>query len=169
MTNCQLLDKLHLSMRAGRSCSLLFLLAVVTGIHGAIVNQYREFRHGGIGGRAQRLAGAHIELGAMQYAFNFRAFEFAGAQFEILVRALVLQGIDGAVDVADQNRRVAVETDRVFARQQLRERAYPLPAREVDGIHGKGFSRISKRRSSRSGMPKRSSPYGNGLSTPVRR
>ncbi len=31
-----------------------------------------------------------------------------------------------------------------------------------------GFSRISKRRSSRLGMPKRSSPYGNGFLMPVR-
>ena len=42
-------------------------------------------------------------------------------------------------------------------------------AESLGAAPGSGFSRISKRRSSRSGIPKRSSPYGNGLWTPVRR
>src|SRR5690606_31548426 len=106
----------------------------------------------------QGAAVADIETGAVQHAFHgaVARLEAAGRQLEVLVRALVLERVQGAVEVEhdDPGAGDLVEAGPHLARQQFRGRADagPGPAHAAAPV-SKRFSSSSKRRSSRSGMP----------------
>src|SRR5690348_9871443 len=103
----------------------------------------------------------------MQHAFHaaLGGIEVAGGQLEVLVRTAVLECVQRAVEVEHRDRRLGdlVEHHLHLAGQQLGGGADVGP-----GLAHSAFSSTSKRRSSRCGWPKRSSPYGNGLKMPVR-
>src|SRR5690606_22272070 len=138
------------------------LLAVVAHPDPAVLGPDRELRHRLIGRRAQGAAVADVEAGAMQHALHARlaGLETAGRQFEVLVRALVLERVQGAVEVEhhDAGAGDLVEAGLHLAREQVRGRADEGPGLAHAAAPSKRFSSTSKRRSSRSGTPKRSSP-----------
>ena len=89
-------------------------------------------------------------------------------QVAAVMRAGVFDRVQCAVDVVDRDRGVAVPHHLEFARQQFAAGADFHPVLHAAGS-AKSLSSTSKRRSARRGMPKRSSPYGNGWYSPVRR
>src|SRR5690606_3710231 len=142
--------------------------AVVAGPDRALLHLDRELRDRLVGGRAQGPAVAQVELRPVQHALHGAGVRVhgAGGELVVLVGALVLHGIEVAVEVDHQDRRVAVPGHGGFAGQQLGGGAHAYP---VAHRGSSSFSSTSKRRSSRSGTPKRSSPYGKGFVAPVRR
>ncbi|KAG1264203.1 hypothetical protein G6F65_014397 [Rhizopus arrhizus] len=115
---------------------------------------------------------AHVEARAVQHALHaaLGGVELAGGQLELFMRALVLQRIQLAIEVEHHDRGAGyfVEHALHFTRQQFGAGTDEGPGLAHAVAPASGFSRTSKRRSSRLGMPKRSSPYGNGFLMPVR-
>ena len=93
----------------------------------------------------------------MQHAFDaaFGSIELTGRKLELFMGALVFQRIQLAVVVEDHDGRASdlVEHGFQLAGEQLACGAYERPGLAHAAAPVSGFSRISKRRSARLGMP----------------
>ena len=115
------------------------------------------------GGVSVFVSGIDTRAEGMARALHLETVHLAAGEIAAVVRAKVLHCIQIAIDVVDGDRllRHFVVDDLELAGQQFRTRADVGPAADVlahAAPPARVFTSHSKRRSSRRGMPKRSSP-----------
>src|SRR5690606_32768509 len=127
--------------RVARSYGDRGSVAVVAGPDGAVVDLDRELDRRLVGRGAQGAAVAHVELRAVQDAFDGAGgrVEVTGRQLEVLVAAAVFKRVEVAVVVEHQDRGVAVPGDLHFAGEQFGGRADAGPAVGLRAGHARGF------------------------------
>src|SRR6185312_7816803 len=122
-----------------------------------ILLAHRKTRDRFVSRRLRHRPRAQVEARAMPRTFDFETEHLAAGQVATIMRAGVFHRVQCAVDVVNRDRGVAVPHHLEFARQEVAAGADPDPS--VHAVASpKSFSSTSKRRSSRRGMPKRSSP-----------